>query len=182
MNLIVFVDREQNILSPFMIRDYKECLDYLNNLVENNTIIFDDKSDKLENYFKSCKKIYFDKSKIDLSIPEFIRPVKEDKDYVASFTDMYDQIGFLDNDRVFLFGNNFIFSSLQYVDKVYLIRFNVLSLNKEKEKYFDLLNDPQFELLSGGVPYFTETERLNYSIYKNKKVKKYIKPITKNSI
>lgn len=174
MNLIVFVDREQNILSPFMIRDYKECLEYLNNLVENNTIIFDDKSGKLDHYFKSCKKMYFDKTKIDLSLPEFVRPVTNNNEYVASYGDMFDKIGFLDNDRVFLFGNEFIFSTLPYVEKVYLVRFNVLSLNKTKKKYFDLLYDPEFDLISGGVPYFTETERLNYSIYKNKKIKKHV--------
>ena len=41
MNLIVFIDKEQNILDLNILKDYKECQTYLNNLVQNNSLIFD---------------------------------------------------------------------------------------------------------------------------------------------
>ncbi len=173
MNLIVFIDKEQNILDLNILKDYKECQTYLNNLVQNNSLIFDDKSQELENLFLCCKKIYFDKSKIDLYIPEFLRPIKNKKNYVISYADMFNEIKGLDEERVFIFGNKFIFSALPYCEKIYLIRFNLTCNNKRKKKYFDLLMDSQFELLSGGVPYFTEDEKLNFSIYKNKCVNKF---------
>ncbi len=175
MNLIVFIDREQNLLSPFMIKDFKQSLEYLNKVVENNTVIFDEKSARLDNLLKSCKKIYFDTTKIDLEIPEFVRPVKTDKDYVSTTGDMFNEIGFLDNDRVFLFGQEFYNTMLKYSTLIYVVRFNVLNLNSNLQKYPDLLYDENFELLSGGIPYFNDNEQLNFSVYRNKDPKKYVR-------
>ena len=182
MNLFVFVDKDQNIIDLNIMKDYPECKKYIQNLVQNNRVILDEKSQNLEKFFLCCKKVYFDKSKIDLTLPEFIRPLENNKNYIASYNDMFDEIKGLDKERVFIFGNKFIFSALPYCEKIYLIRFNLINKNKKKKRYFDLLMDSQFELLSGGVPYFTEDEKLNFSIYKNKQINKYKKPEKKLNI
>ena len=63
MNLIVFVDKNQKVVSCEVLQNLPNCQKELLNIVNNKVVVFDSKSRQLENLFVGCKKIFFDKQK-----------------------------------------------------------------------------------------------------------------------
>ena len=174
MNLIVLVDKNQNLLNARSLTDFPSAQELLNERTNNATVVFDEKSSDLAPFFLHTKKIFFDKSK-ESKLPEIFSPLEND--YTCSFKQLFDKINGLNENNIFLFGDRFSLLLLPYAKKVYLVRLN---LSNGTTAFPDLLNSADFKLLLGGEPLLYDKEQSHLSIFENLAVQKYIPAIKKS--
>lgn len=176
MNLIVLVDKNQNLLSARTLTDFPSAQKFLSDKTANSTVIFDEKSSDLATFFPHTKRIVFDKSK-ESKLPEIFSPLDLEKGFVSTFKQLFEKVNGLNDDRVFLFGDRFSLSLLPYSKKIYLARLNS---SNGTTAFPDLLNSADFKLVLGGEPYLYDEEQSHLSIFENLTAQKYIPHIKKS--
>lgn len=174
MNLIVLVDKNQNLLSPSILSKFSSAQQILKEETNNSTVVFDENSQKLSKFFPSTKKIYFDKKKKS-KFPDFLSPVDASQEFVCDYKHLFEKCDSLEKNKIFMFGNRFSFDLLPFVNKVFMLRLDSVAGDQD---YPDLLNSKDFKVLKGGEPYLYEGEQSHLSIFKNLSFEKYI-PYTK---
>ncbi len=176
MNLIVLVDKNQNILTAQTLLDFPSAQQLLQEKTNNGVVVFDEKSCSVKDTFPHTKQIFFDKTKTS-KFPDFLSPSDNSLDFVSNFKDLFEKFSGLEKDRVFVFGDRFNSTLLPYVKNVFMVRFDCC---EGSMPFPDLLNSQDFELLQGGEPYLYEGEQTRLSIFKNTAPAQYT-PYTKQS-
>lgn len=168
MNLIVFVDKNQKVIFCDVLKFLPNCQKELLALVKNKVVIFDNKSKKLDKFFSGCKKIYFDKQS---KIPTFFSQEDLPCQIIYNYKQLFSLSSTINDENIFLFGDEFSFVTRGYVEKIFLIRINKTYI--QGEKYIDLLEDKNYEIVLNGNPYFEEGQEYSISIFRNKVPDKY---------
>lgn len=175
MNLIVLVDKNQNLLNAMSLTDFPSAQKILEEKTLNSTIVFDEKSKELSSLFPHTKQIFFDKSK-ESKLPDIFSPL-DLEDFAYNFKKLFEKINRLNEENVFLFGDRFSLFLLPYTKKVFLIRLN---LSNGTTAFPDLLNSADFKLLLGGEPLLYDKEQSHLSIFENLTAEKYVPYIKKS--
>lgn len=169
MNLIVLVDRNQNLLESKILEDFPTLQPFLQEKINNSVVILDEKSCKLKDLFNHTKKIFFDEKKESV-FPDFLSEVDASQEFASNFKQLFEKINGLEKDNVFMFGDKFSLALLPYAKKIYMFRLD----SEDGESAFpDLLNSPDFEVIQGGEPYLYDGEQFHLSIFKNLAVEQY---------
>ena len=169
MNLFVFVDKNQKLISCKALKDYDACKKDLVKHVTNKLVVFDKSAHTLQKNFDGCKKIFFDKNCDE--IPDFFKEVEAKTCKINNFKQLFQLKNKYNDENIFLFGDNFVLPVWEYMEQIYLIRINKNFI--QGEKFNDLLENKKFEIVYNGCPFFEDNQEYSISIFKNKNPEKY---------
>ncbi len=137
-------------------------------LLKREEYLHDERAKKLYKFFNTCKKIYFDKQS---KIPTFFSPEDLSCQKIYNYKQLFSLSSTINDENIFLFGDEFPFVTRGYVEKIFLIRINKTYI--QGEKFIDLLEDKNYEIVLNGNPYFDEGQEYSISIFRNKVPDKY---------
>ena len=169
MNLFVFVDKNQKLISCDNIKNLNNCKNDLASYATNKLVVFDKTSRPMQKDFDICKKIFFNKN--NDNTPEFFKEVDAKSCEITNFKQLFELKKKYNDENIFLFGDDFVLPVWEYMERIYLIRINKNFI--QGEKFNDLLENKKFEIVYNGCPFFEDNQEYSISIFKNKNPEKY---------
>ena len=172
MNLIVCVDRENNILKESIILKYLGATKLVNDLIYNKTIVYSLPSQKLKDSFKHCKIFSLKINENDNNlIPSYLKDDLYLYDQITSFEALFNLNEVTMQDNLFVLTEKYANNLIDFVDKVFIIKFNIL---KDGELVLEHLENSTFWKLDyANDPYFEKNKDYCLLVFKNQNIKQF---------